>query len=436
MNKLNQISAAIFRSPILWGLLLTFLFYIPIRNGQITDPTVLRYLNGHWMERVEVALFFTGIFALVFKFLQVRSQFPITKVRLLEVVPVNSQQIEDCPALLDRLYSLPASWQSSYQVQRLRELIEIVQRKNSTDSLDADTKYLSEMDAARASHSYGFVRIVIWALPILGLLGTVIGLTDVIGHLSLEHLNESLPAIAAGLAVAFDTTAIALGFSMVLMFLQYFIDRQENYLLTLVDDRINWEMSGRFEESTTASQDPASQALRRMTETLMQSTEKLVARQAELWQATISAAHSRWQTLSSSAGDQLTSSMGAALEKSLRAHANQLALAEQTAAKSAQENWKQLQHALTRNADSAVLQQQELTKQSEVLLKVVEATGQISQLEQTLNRNLETLSGAKHFEETVLSLAAAVQLLSARMQGASDIRPIELPRTKRAGQAA
>ncbi len=72
-----------------------------------------------------------------------------------------------------------------------------------------------------------------------------------------------------------------------------------------------------------------------------------------------------------------------------------------------------------------------------MLLKVVEAGDQIARLEQTLNRNLQSLAGAKKFEETVVSLAAAIQLLSARLgQPADGGRTIELPRHKSMVQAA
>ena len=65
-------------------------------------------------------------------------------------------------------------------------------------------------------------------------------------------------------------------------------------------------------------------------------------------------------------------------------------------------------------AESIGQQQSELARQGEVLLKVVEATDQVARLEETLNRNLQSLAGAKNFEETVVSLAAAIQLLSSR----------------------
>ena len=65
---------------------------------------------------------------------------------------------------------------------------------------------------------------------------------------------------------------------------------------------------------------------------------------------------------------------------------------------------------------TAHAQQAELARQGEILLRVVEATGHVSKLEEQLNRNLAALAGAQHFEETLLNLAATVNLLNARLE--------------------
>ena len=60
-------------------------------------------------------------------------------------------------------------------------------------------------------------------------------------------------------------------------------------------------------------------------------------------------------------------------------------------------------------------QQAELIRQGEVMTRAVEATGEVIKLEKALNDNLQALAGAKNFEETVMSLAAAIHLLNSRL---------------------
>ena len=60
-------------------------------------------------------------------------------------------------------------------------------------------------------------------------------------------------------------------------------------------------------------------------------------------------------------------------------------------------------------------QQVEMVKLSEMMARVVEATGEVRKLESSLNSNLQSLAGAKNFEDTVMSLSAAIHLLNTRL---------------------
>jgi hypothetical protein len=98
---------------------------------------------------------------------------------------------------------------------------------------------------------------------------------------------------------------------------------------------------------------------------------------------------------------------------------------------------KEMQVALVEAAGMSVAQQEQLIKQSDVLLRVVEATGQVRKLEDALNGNLLALSTSHNFEQTVTSLAAAVQLLSVRLRQPAIVRnEIDLTSDDTTSQAA
>ena len=111
-------------------------------------------------------------------------------------------------------------------------------------------KYQADMDATRQHESFALVRILIWATPMLGFLGTVIGITQALGDLDPSELANNIQAamdkLLAGLYVAFDTTALALTLSIVLMFFQFLVDRLETELLAAVDIHTKHELQGRF----------------------------------------------------------------------------------------------------------------------------------------------------------------------------------------------
>jgi hypothetical protein len=437
VNRINQLSNVTFRSPIVWGLLLTLGFYLPIEAGVITDASIIRYFAGHWVEYIETAAFFVGLSALVLKAMDLSGQLSAVGEPVLSEPPIGGQSINHCGRLLEEIDAAERRHGSGYLCRRLRNAISFVMRKGSAETLDSEIKYLSDMDAAQAAQSYGFVKIIIWAIPILGFLGTVIGITIAIAGLNPKQLEDSLPEVTAGLGTAFDTTAIALGFSMVLMFVQFVVDKLENRLLSVVDDRVNVELVGRF-RAELAPQDPLMMAVKRMVDAVLPNTERLVVRQTELWQSTIEAANRRWTAMSDAAGKQLESALAAALTQTMKQHAAQLLAGEAALAEQNRAHWSKVQQSLEQTTDGLSAQQAELVRQGEVLLKVVEATGQIGELERTLNRNLHALAGAKNFEETVISLAAAIQLLTTRLHQLpnSDARPVDLSRTKVKAQAA
>ena len=67
MSNVHVLSALLLRSPLLWGGALAFCFFALIHGGVISDATVVRYLAGHWVEYVEVALFCVGLASLLLK---------------------------------------------------------------------------------------------------------------------------------------------------------------------------------------------------------------------------------------------------------------------------------------------------------------------------------------------------------------------------------
>ena len=60
-------------------------------------------------------------------------------------------------------------------------------------------------------------------------------------------------------------------------------------------------------------------------------------------------------------------------------------------------------------------QQGEIARQGEILLQILRATGDVANLEKVLNQNLRALAGSKNFEDTVMSLSAAIHLLNSRL---------------------
>lgn len=90
-------------------------------------------------------------------------------------------------------------------IGRISDVDDILRRQASQDESMVET-------------SYSLINGFVWAIPVLGFIGTVLGLSQAIGSFggvlsdagSIEQLTPALRQVTAGLATAFETTLIAL----------------------------------------------------------------------------------------------------------------------------------------------------------------------------------------------------------------------------------
>jgi biopolymer transport protein ExbB/TolQ len=418
--------------PLMLGLGVTVIFYALMFRGPLHHPLMMRYFAGHPINMIETAFFFIGLVALVNKTIDViRQQSALGSISLGEVS--QPQPLSKVGDFLDVLAALPKRLQETYLGRRLNDGLEAIERNGSAEKLEDELKYLADADVGRQQESYSLVRIINWGNPMLGFLGTVVGITVALGDLGNSlgssggegnSLQGAMQGLLAGLYVAFDTTAIGLSFTMALMFIQYGIDRLEIEVLGEVDKQAAHELIGRF-EMVGASSDPQLQSIHRMTQLVVGGMEQLVQRQAEIWQQTINSAHGHWDRLQQSSGQQLQTALSASLNETLEKHATNLARIEQVSSEQLSRRWEQWHVALQDNAKLLYAQQQELGKQGEMMTQAIRAAGDVVQLERALNNNLSALAGSKNFEETVMSLAAAIHLLNNRL-GRPDVPHVEL----------
>lgn len=128
---------------------------------------------------------------------------------------------------------------SSYILQRL--VVRVVQQYQISGSVDQSNQLLSsslDLMQHELELKYNMLRYLVWLIPTLGFIGTVIGIA-----LGLAQAAE-MPDLTAGadirawfagmtveLGIAFNTTLMALGLSAVLVFLMHICQgREENTL--------------------------------------------------------------------------------------------------------------------------------------------------------------------------------------------------------------
>jgi biopolymer transport protein ExbB/TolQ len=96
-----------------------------------------------------------------------------------------------------------------------------------------------ELDESSMDTSYALIRGFIWAIPVLGFIGTVMGLSEAVGGFGSvlaetadpKALAQSLRLVTAGLSTAFETTLLALLFALALQLVVTFLHKNEEEFL-------------------------------------------------------------------------------------------------------------------------------------------------------------------------------------------------------------
>lgn len=97
----------------------------------------------------------------------------------------------------------------------------------------------AEHDEAATETSYALLRGFIWAIPVLGFIGTVVGLSYAIGAFGgvlaeateVSEIAASLKGVTAGLATAFETTLEALVAALAIQLALTFLKKSEEEFL-------------------------------------------------------------------------------------------------------------------------------------------------------------------------------------------------------------
>jgi len=155
---------------------------------------------------------------------------------------------------------LPVQPGESFLVNRVLRGLEHFGILGSSGEVAGRLASQSEIDSNAVDSSYSLIKVFVWAIPILGFIGTVQGIGQAVGAFSatmsaasdLTALKDSFNLVTAGLSTAFDTTLLALVLSMFIMFPMSSTQKSEQDLLNWVDEYCNENLLKRLKEHAGA----------------------------------------------------------------------------------------------------------------------------------------------------------------------------------------
>lgn len=249
-----------FGKSLLIGLAITAAF-LGLLIPFINTPVGGIFLDRGWVNWAETFLFIWGMTILFMKWKQNQHQ---ARAVMLELFPkrlgheIHRDNVGD---FIDNIYKTPLTLRDSLIVNRIRKALELFEVRTDNSEVNSFLSTQSDIDANRSMGSYSLLKVFLWAIPILGFIGTVMGLSAAVGSLSMgdnadpEALKASINSLTGGLGVAFDTTLLGLILSMLMSFPMAAVQKKEDETLTLIDAFCTEKLLPKLNDSRNAGSD-------------------------------------------------------------------------------------------------------------------------------------------------------------------------------------
>jgi biopolymer transport protein ExbB/TolQ len=143
--------------------------------------------------------------------------------------------------VLERLRSLVDDTNHFILLNRIDRALSSLHNIGGINDVSSILKSQADNDENHIASSYALINAMIWAIPVLGFVGTVLGLSMAmsrfnIGNGDAESIKTSLGGAIAGLSTAFETTLVGLVFALVLHLLSDLVQQRETDFMDECND--------------------------------------------------------------------------------------------------------------------------------------------------------------------------------------------------------
>jgi biopolymer transport protein ExbB/TolQ/ribosomal protein S27E len=231
------------------GVVVWYLILLPFRAPESVSHGSYTLMNfvaslfyGHFLVSVLNTLFFFWSMAIIYlKIGMLKRQ---KTALMLDILPAGfgtEITAANTGLFIDNLYALPVKLRDSMMVNRIRKALEYFEVRQSSGDVREMMASQSDIDAARITGSFTLLRAFLWAIPLLGFIGTVVGLSQAIGGMNFSNVSdvskvvESINKVTSGLGTAFDATLLGLVLAMTLNFPLNWLVKQEDDNLSNID---------------------------------------------------------------------------------------------------------------------------------------------------------------------------------------------------------
>ena len=176
---------------------------------------------------------------LLIKLKKIRIQRKALDIRILPDSPDFILSPDNSGAVLDRIDGQVYMPDGFIVLNRIRKTLVNLKNIGNVSGVSSVLNDCAAADEKYIEGTYTIARGLIWAIPVTGFIGTVLGLSEAIGgfgkvitgNADLAALKSALSGVTGGLSVAFETTLIALVAALFLQLLMTIVMQKEEDLM-------------------------------------------------------------------------------------------------------------------------------------------------------------------------------------------------------------
>lgn len=233
-----------------------FVMMLPIKSTYLGNLFLGGGVQGIMIQFISSFMFFWALAILVLKHSKLKRQ---RNYMLMDVLPSDISEditLGKLNQFADHIHDLPGDHSESYLITRVLRGLEHFRVRRSAAETVTMMSSQAEIDYNNVGSSYMSLKVLIWAIPIMGFVGTVLGISLAVGSLSgalsgsedMSALKDSLQHLFSGLGTAFNTTLVALLMSMIIKFPMSSLQKSEDGLLNWVDEYCNENLLRRLHD--------------------------------------------------------------------------------------------------------------------------------------------------------------------------------------------
>lgn len=391
----------------------TGIYYAVMFSPACRGSLLFHYSTEHPVDYVIVAMFIWGMLDL---FLLVCS-FPRELWALRQKwIPARTRRVPvtEATELLRQVEAYPPALLASRIGQRLTAGLSFVVENKSAEDLDDQLRYLGDQAAEAEYNRYALSRFVIATTPILGFLGTVVHFGTAFNGLSLGNLENELSHVVSEMGTAFNTTTVALGSAMFVMFAKFLCEKLDGSITHRVSHFTERELSNRFEVKD-ANLVPFLSTLENANREFLGSVETLLQQQVAGWSNALETLFQQFENVRQNDARHWDGVHARLVEreKSLEgAQADHMGEILSLADARQEQNLARIQHALSQATQFSG----DLSSLANVLKSIAQGEGRLVDLQSTLSDNLKALHETGQIDAALHGLTAAIHLLTVRNQ--------------------